>query len=168
MGRFNARIQNFMVGRNGSDALGRFLFGSYASVFFLNLFVGFWALSVLGLLILGWELFRFLSRNLYARRAENAGWIRFWGKVGEGFRKTGWKIRETWRKMRIPRVKVKRPEKSQARKPAAQRKAPAPKTDRDHAVVSCPVCAGNLTVRKIRGERLAMCPHCHNEVRIKI
>ena len=136
------------------------------AVFFANLFAGSWILSLFGLVLAGWELFRFLSKNLYARRAENAAWLRFWGTVGERLRDAGWKIREVWRKARIPRVKVKKAAKTP--KPAPKPKTKAVRPDRDHAKVACPVCAGTLTVRKVRGERFAMCPHCHNEVRIKI
>lgn len=168
MGRFGAKLQHFMIGRNGNDALGKFLLLAYLGIFFVNLFVESWVLSLLGIFLAGWELFRFFSKNLYSRRAENAAWIRFWGKVAERFRELGWKIRDAWRKVRIPRVKVKKTARPRTAKAAPKPRTKAPRPDRDHANVACPVCAGTLTVRKIRGERYAMCPHCHNEVRIKI
>ena len=73
--RFRNTIAQFMYGRYGNDALNRFLFILYfviwaVSLFFRRAVAGVFFAIVLWV-ILGFLLFRTLSRNIPARQAEN-------------------------------------------------------------------------------------------------
>ena len=74
------RLLRFMAGRNGNDALNRFLFVVDLILLLLSMFVPSPAGNIFYPLFLGlWVFcyFRMFSRNLYKRQAENA-W--YWQK----------------------------------------------------------------------------------------
>ena len=87
--RFGNTLARFMYGRYGSDRFNRFL---------LVLYLIFWVLSVVfrgwtGLIFYAlttvtmvWTLFRMLSRNCAARRAENAKFLKLVGPVMRWYR----------------------------------------------------------------------------------
>jgi hypothetical protein len=112
------RLYSFMIGRNGADALSRALLFLYLIVFVVNLFLRSYIIYFLGYAIVIYSLFRMLSRNLVARRRENAWYLRVEGK-GRGFFKlqtNKWRDRKThaYRKcpacksvLRLPRQKGK-------------------------------------------------------------
>ncbi len=69
------RLIQFMAGRNGNDALNRFLIAVDVLLMLLSLFVRGRIGSLLYplfLILLVIVYFRMLSRNLYKRQAENA------------------------------------------------------------------------------------------------
>ncbi len=71
-------FRNFMMGRYGPDQL---CFFTLALSFIFNLIAGIfglWPLSILAYLLLIITLFRFLSRNVLKRRAENDKFIKYW------------------------------------------------------------------------------------------
>ena len=71
-------FSNFMMGRYGPDQLSlftlalSFLFNLIGAIFNL------WPLSLLAYLLLILTIFRFLSRNIRKRRAENDKFIKYW------------------------------------------------------------------------------------------
>lgn len=70
------RLYAFMIGRNGGDALGRALLVLYLVLALVNAFIGSWIVYLLATAIAVYAIFRMLSRDLYARRRENAWYLR--------------------------------------------------------------------------------------------
>ncbi len=68
---FRYRFMQFMSGRYGADALFYALFGAACVLAFLNIFLRFWILQLIVYALCFYALFRYLSRNTYARAAEN-------------------------------------------------------------------------------------------------
>ncbi len=97
---FQEKLLRFMYGRYGTDelysALTFFELGCLVvgAVFSLlgRVSAGFavvgWVLYALALLAMGWGLFRFLSRNLPARRRENDAWLRSVRRLKSLFRRS--------------------------------------------------------------------------------
>lgn len=69
-------IQRFMYGRYGTDQLNQFLLAVYLVALLLYLFTGWPLLYLLTLLLAAGLIFRSLSRNYAARRAENAKFLK--------------------------------------------------------------------------------------------
>lgn len=83
--KFRNWLTRVMMGRNGTDALCRFLSVITVVFLLLSLLAGggilsslFWSL---GIVCLFWGLFRSFSRNLERRRAENQAYLRLSGRV---------------------------------------------------------------------------------------
>ena len=78
------RVWQFMQGRNGVDALYNFLL---IVCLFLIIFALFLQgipkliVNVAYIALISWALFRYLSKNLYKRRKENADFLRFVKKI---------------------------------------------------------------------------------------
>ena len=81
--RFLNTVRRFMTGRYGNDSFNRFLFVVYLAVWLTSRFfrtnqaVSLVLLAVLWVL-LGYLLFRTLSRNIPARQRENDRFLRWW------------------------------------------------------------------------------------------
>ena len=95
---FRERVWQFMQGRNGVDALYNFLIISSV----ILLFVGFFLQGIPRLIVnaaeialIVWALFRYLSKNLYKRRKENADFLRFVKKLTGFFRLQRDRIRDS-------------------------------------------------------------------------
>ncbi|MBQ3202842.1 MAG: hypothetical protein IJB36_04280 [Clostridia bacterium] len=77
--RFRNTVIQFMWGRNGTDPLNRFLFWAYFAIWVISLFfrnwLWGWLFALLLWAILGWLVFRTLSRNIPARQAENRWYL---------------------------------------------------------------------------------------------
>lgn len=73
---FRNALQRFMYGRYGSDQLNLFLLVCYFILLLVGSILRLDVLNVLALLPAGWSLFRLMSRNLSARRAENARFLK--------------------------------------------------------------------------------------------
>lgn len=77
--RFRNSLTRFMWGRYGGDQLNRFLFILYFVIWILSLFFrqAVWGVVFALILwtVLGWMLFRMLSRNIAARQAENRWYL---------------------------------------------------------------------------------------------
>lgn len=110
------RLYSFMIGRNGGDALSRALLILYLALFVANLFARSWVLTLIEYAIAAYALFRMLSRNLSARRRENAWYLRLENGVKGFFKlqRSKWRDRKThvYRKcpdckktLRLPRQK---------------------------------------------------------------
>ena len=79
-------IQRFMYGRYGSDQLNVFLIVLYLLCYLLSAVTAFLPLYWLSLLLICVTLFRILSRNIPARRRENAKFLQAAGPVIQWFR----------------------------------------------------------------------------------
>jgi len=135
-----------MAGRNGQDPLNTFIMAIYIILFVVNLFFH--------NAIISW-IDRFYSRNVGRRQTENALFMKGLYKIKKFFQPiTGW-FKNT--KKRTKKVK-----------PVKQKKPKAPKLDKLHTYKTCPVCANEISVRKVKGERYVLCKHCHNEVKISV
>ncbi len=88
--RFKYSLYRFMIGRYGNDALG---FGLLGLSFCFSIMSGFFGdyrtyVALLSYLPLWYEMYRFLSRNIYARQKENNKFL----SLIKPFRKEGKRI----------------------------------------------------------------------------
>lgn len=88
MGNFRSRLASFMRGRYGVDALYWWSFGAILVLWIVRVVLtifGFYIaariLSSLSTVILVIAVFRFMSRNIYKRSAENRKFMQILGKV---------------------------------------------------------------------------------------
>ena len=134
MGKFKNRIYKFMYGRYGYDALSKTLLWVYAGVLLvhmiLSLFIDSPFLYLANMLVsfslVGYILFRTMSRNIPKRREENAKFLGFW------------RLRRNKRRDRKTHVYRKCPKcKAVLRLPKAKGKH----------TVSCPRCKERFEVR---------------------
>lgn len=79
-------LQRFMYGRYGTDQLHIFLIVAYLVLLVLSMLPGLGLLEIVSLALLVWSLFRMLSRNYTARRAENAKFLKLAGPVIRWYR----------------------------------------------------------------------------------
>lgn len=72
---FSAGIRRFMEGRYGTDRMNMWILGTGLVVVLVNSFVRSapvnLALALLSYILMGWAIFRTLSRNIYKRYEEN-------------------------------------------------------------------------------------------------
>ena len=80
------RLQRFMYGRYGGDQLNLTLLIVAIVWSTVWRYTRLWAVSYLSWLLLGWAIFRMLSRNLTRRRAENERFMRIVRPIGQWFR----------------------------------------------------------------------------------
>lgn len=130
------KIQQFMYGRNGFDSYSFFLFIVAIVISTANFFVwNYWAsliLYVLQLLILGYAVFRILSKNIYKRSAENRRYQKIWNAVKSFF---------VLQKNRIRDIKTHRYRKCKYCKATLRLKR-----RRGKHTVRCPKCRGEFKV----------------------
>ena len=75
MGKYKKKFASFMYGRYGNDALNMLLMILYLVLAIVGMFIeGKWALVLLALeiAVIGFAMFRMMSRNIAKRRRENA------------------------------------------------------------------------------------------------
>ncbi len=70
-------LQNFMVGRYGSDELSFAILILYLGFCIISVFADIPLLQLLATILIAWSFYRILSRNIAARRAENDTYLRF-------------------------------------------------------------------------------------------
>lgn len=132
------KLQQFMMGRNGSDGLNMFLLFLYMAIIIASLFVrNIVAHSILlgvALLVIIWNIFRTFSRNLYKRRKENAVFMGFFYRIKNFFvrGKRKWKERKT------------------------------------HKYKKCPACKAQLRLPKKNCTIQVTCPKCGNKFKMKV
>ena len=78
---FRERVARFMMGRNGTDALYHAVIVLCFVLIIVNIFVNSFIISILETLLLGYAIFRVLSRNVYKRQRENQVWLGFINKI---------------------------------------------------------------------------------------
>lgn len=129
---FKERLASFMIGRNGPDPLYNFLMYACIALIVINLFLQNIVISLLYLVIFAYALFRFMSRNLYKRRKENATYLKIKQKLLSPFKLMRAKIRD--RKTHVYR-----------KCPSCKKVLRLPKKSGEHTVV-CPCCRNRFDV----------------------
>lgn len=101
------RLYSFMIGRNGADALSRALLILYLVLFVINLFVRSWVATAVEYALIIYSLFRMLSRNLPARRRENAWYLKCENGIKGAckLQRNKWRDRKTHAYRRCPQCK---------------------------------------------------------------
>ena len=105
-----------MAGRYGRDELGSFLLYLCIALIIVNLFLEFWVISIIESVLIVYQIFRIMSRNIYKRQAENRFYLKVVGKIKAPFAmaKNKWRDRKThvYKKcpsckstLRLPKVK---------------------------------------------------------------
>lgn len=97
------KFQQFMIGRYGIDQLWRALLLFYllgviiANILYRFSKIAYGAFFTLSLAILIFAIFRVFSKNIEARRSENATWLKFTGGIKQKlfFQKNKWQQRKT-------------------------------------------------------------------------
>ena len=92
------RTARFMAGRNGNDALNRFLLACDLALLLLSALLG-GPFFLLAVALLVFIYFRMLSRSVYRRQAENARYLRAKSKLLSRLRLVGerWKQRRDYK-----------------------------------------------------------------------
>jgi hypothetical protein len=111
--KFKERLIRFMYGRNGTDALNRFLIWVYLILILAGYL--FKPIHFLAILVAVWMFFRIFSKNLYKRQAENQKYLKIAGKFTGFFKlqKNKFRDRKTHRYRKCPycRATVRLPNK---------------------------------------------------------
>ena len=97
-------LQRFMIGRYGNDGLGLGLLASGMLCSFVGSIFDWTVLILVSYALLGWMLFRMLSRNIPARRKENDAAAKFFRPAEKKLRLwlQMWQCRKTHRYFRCP------------------------------------------------------------------
>ncbi len=82
--RLKQRLAAFMYGRYGADNLYNFMMVLYLILIVLNIFLRSFILSLLELALIFLVFYRFFSRNIYKRSAENRKYLNIKSKI-KGF-----------------------------------------------------------------------------------
>lgn len=81
MNKISAWFRRFMQGRYGTDKLNTAILVSGLIACLLSMFIRLpmlnWILTLLSYVLMGWAIFRSLSRNTYKRYQENRKYLRF-------------------------------------------------------------------------------------------
>lgn len=101
-------LVRFMQGRNGADNLGMFTLILGLVLSLLSSFTGSGILSLLGLALYIWTLFRMFSRNTVKRQAENRKYLDLTGNWKTKFRqfKNRLKNSKQYKYFRCPKCKA--------------------------------------------------------------
>ncbi len=133
MSKIKESFLRFMQGRYGVDSFYKFLLWTYVAIVVVNIFVGSKILYFLSLFVFIYMFYRFFSKNIYKRQAEN---IKYWNlreKVRKGFnlQRNKWKFRKThvYRKCPHCKANIKLPKK------------------KGKGICNCPKCKKDFEVR---------------------
>lgn len=94
MKNWKQKLQSFLYGRYGMDALYYALFALWAVTQILYTFTGDWVYFLLSWAFLLYSCFRVFSRNIPRRRRENEWFLKIWNPVRDFFRLTYHRIRD--------------------------------------------------------------------------
>ena len=117
-GDFQQKLAEWMNGRNGPDELGVCVTMLAVVMLLLNIFVQTFVLSVIALLLIGYSVWRLLSRAVESRETENVVFLDFVSPVMPWFRNPGGAMTELrdykhlacpecGQRVRVPRKKGK-------------------------------------------------------------
>jgi len=84
--KFTNKLQKFMYGRYGVDDLYKFFFVECIFLFLLNIFINSMIIDILELIIIIIMLYRFFSKNIYARSNENQKFLKIKKKLLKPFK----------------------------------------------------------------------------------
>ena len=117
-GDFQQKLAEWMNGRNGPDELGVSVTMLAVVMLLLNIFVQTFVLSIIALLLIGYSVWRLLSRDVESRETENVLFLDFVSPVMPWFRNPGGAMTELrdykhlacpecGQRVRVPRKKGK-------------------------------------------------------------
>ena len=135
--KFAQKLAMMMYGRNGNDNLNKFIMIITVILTVVNIFIQHFIVSIVMssviLSLLALYTWRALSKNIFARRKENAVFMKFWGPVSNLLKltKNKFKDRKTHVYKKCPKCK------------AVLR---LPKKKGNHTVV-CPKCRNRFDVK---------------------
>lgn len=156
----NEKIQSFMIGRNGSDRLGRWALGGAVAAMLINAFIPNVILTALSYALLFYSIYRMLSKDVSARSAEN---VKFedllermpFGKGNRtGGKSNGAKGSSRWKSHN-------RPNDSKAGN------ASNDSASQSKIRVVCEGCGQALSVPKGRGTLKVTCPKCGHQMKVR-
>ncbi len=106
-GNLSYRLQQFMIGRYGFDALGKFTVIFSLILYGVSVFLGIGILYPISMLLLVWAYFRMFSKNIYKRRVELDKYMGIRNKVmGKiNLRKQMWRERKMYKYFTCPKCK---------------------------------------------------------------
>ena len=132
LNRLKNSFMRFMAGRYGPDSLYRFLFFLYLALIIINIFIGSPLIYYLSLAVLIYMMFRFFSKNIAKRQAENIKYWNFKEKIRKwvNLQKNKFKYRKThiYRKCPNCKANIKLPKKA------------------GNHICNCPKCKQNFNV----------------------
>ena len=105
------KMQYFMQGRNGDDALNHFLSILGIVLIFLSFFGRLWAplslLTLVAMVVLLWSIFRMFSRNIYKRQRENDRFLNLFKPLRKktNIYRNMWRERATYSYYKCPQCK---------------------------------------------------------------
>jgi len=135
MSKLRDKFVRFMYGRNGIDSLYYALMVLCFILLVVGMFFNSIVISALIWLDFVYMMFRFFSKNIYKRRAENAKFVKIWTKIKSKYKFT------------IKRIKEARTHRYRTC-PFCKAKLRLPKKLGKH-VVDCPCCHKNFSVNVI-------------------
>ena len=86
MNKFKRWFYKTFTGIYGLDRLYFVLFGACMVLIFINLFIGTWILYILEAALLIYMVFRFMSKNIAARKRENDWFLGVWRPIKRWFK----------------------------------------------------------------------------------
>lgn len=136
--KIGQKFYNFMMGRNGPDALFRVcvwtaFIVALISVFSPNFFVNL-CFSAVYYGLLGYAVFRMLSKNVYKRRQENDKYLAFKAKIKSFFNRKKAQFRDR----------------------------------KTHVYKKCPSCKATLRLPRKKGTHTVSCPRCRHSFETRI
>jgi len=104
----NRKMQQWMIGRYGTDELSKFLSCVGLALLIISLFKPVRIIYILAWIIIFYSYFRCFSKNIIKRSRERDVYMRYAGKIKSWFfvRKRMWKERSTHRYFRCPECKT--------------------------------------------------------------
>ncbi len=149
--RFMVSLSRFMYGRYGTDRMFKGLAVLYLIIWVLSGIIGFftdWYAVYYGLRFLMtalfvWSFYRVLSRNIDARRRENAKYCEIVDKLFRKKSASGYNY-----------VYEQKP------------KQPKPRNSKEYKYVKCS-CGATLRLKRRKGTHTATCPRCKSIVKVK-
>lgn len=176
--RFMEKLARFFAGRYGMDSLYTALTVVSFALMIVNLFIGSLIITILVFALLIWSMFRSFSKNIPARRRENAVFVKFWKKItfgkgpvrnhtpyggyGNGYTASGGYQNGYGSDTRGDYSGF-----SGQSAPPKKKKVKL-KTDKDHCFRICPECKANIRLPKKKGKHTVVCPRCKCRFEVKI
>lgn len=134
------KLANFMIGRNGVDALGRASIWLSVILMVVTLFTHQSLIYILAIIALGYSYFRMMSRNVSKRYLENQKFLNLGYKIKSAFKNVGRKASY---------------QKSKSVYEREQKKL--------YKIFYCPSCKQKIRAPKGKGKICITCPKCKLE-----
>lgn len=163
-GNLGAKLQQFMIGRNGPDKLSRWALGGAIVVTLVGMFVPNVVLTMVSYALLFYSIYRMFSTNVSARRQEDEKFAGFLAKLkggrgagtnrGSGAGGTGGPNGTN--------AGGQRPGGTGASGVSGAGRT-APSQSKAKVRFTCDNCGQSLSVPKGRGKLKVTCPTCHHQ-----